>query len=866
MDDLDDYQIRRKEAEARRRRRGERSATLFRTGGGFWRRLFLRLLLVGGLSLVIVGAAGYGLFEMVTAKYQKWADEFDLEDINNLDHPCIIYDRNGEEIGRIYDENRSYVTIDKIARSMVDALVAQEDKTFWKHNGFDPLGIVRAAKEALKAHGNANQGASTITQQLARNAYDLERRTEARGGNRYERKIVEIFLARRIEQKYDKQQILEFYLNRIYFGRGYYGIRSASLGYFGKEPADLTVREAASIAALIKNPENYNPIRRPNLNLKWRNDVIDRMQRSNYLTRDEAERVKKQPLGLNPHPLRRNTSFLHALVQQQAIDLFQSRERGEEIIKSRGIRIYTTIDRRMQEAAEKALQAKLQDIESRKDYQHVRFSETSDPRCSQHRYVDGVAYAVDNVTGATLVYVAGRSFERDNFDLIESGRRPVGTALLPFLYMCAFEHGYTPCSRLVDDAMDNRLAGIGGSEGILGEWGMEVDKGRYMDSVTMRQALAWSKTAASARLGIRLGSSPNVACKPFVDTLVHVGITPPPRNSGSTEARPQYYPRAFLGGDPVSFKELVLAYTVFPNKGRRPVAPYVISKVTDSNGNILWENPLAVSHRLFKSTTPCTAYRLHSIMKESLQKGSAQRVQAYLPQNFNGAVKSGTNYDFADNTLVGYSSSFTCGVWVGFLNDHHPIYPQAFSTDTCSPVLGAVFHAAAGRYADLEIALPEDTEEVEICRYSGQLATNFCFETSQNGQPGVRPTYREYFPKGDISLGSCSVHGDGSPSLLDFLEAGTGSVNSTRVLPVVPVLPKGTALKGKDPYGCEMTLNPRYKNASDLVQTVMSMGDTSFAVDDTPEDEGTPTVNCSIELPAPAPMRALPVIPVQIKH
>lgn len=868
MDNLDDYQNARKAADDRRRKRrvAKEKVVINRSPGSWWKRIFLRVLMVVAVAAITLSLIGYALFTSVTAKYQKWAEEFNLEDINNLDHPCIIFDRNGEEIGRIYDENRSYVTYDKISRAMVDALVAQEDKNFWTHNGFDPVGIIRAAKEAAAAGGQANQGASTITQQLARNAYDLEQRTAARGGSRYERKVVEIFLAMRIEEKYDKQQILEFYINRVYFGRGFYGIRAASLGYFGKEPADLTVREAASIAALIKNPENYNPLRNAKLNWKWRNDVIDRMVRAGMLTAGEGARQKETELGLNPKPLKRNTSFLHALVQQQAISIFQNPERGEEIVKSRGIKIYTTIDRRMQEAAEQSLRSQLEKMEAREDYTHVRFNETKDPRCAQHRYVDGAVFAVDNNTGGVLVYVGGRSFDRDNFDIIESGRRSVGTAMLPFLYMCAFDNGYSPCSRLLDDALDNRLAGIGGTEGILGEWGMEVEKGRYLDSITLRQSLEWSKIAASARLGIALGSHPTKGARCFQDTLTAVGITPPPRNPHSTELKPQYYPRVYLGTEPVSLKEVTMAYTVFPNVGKRPIAPYVVSKITDSNGKILWENPLSVTHRMVRSTSPCTAYRLHSIMRESMEKGSAQRVRPLLPESFGGAVKSGTNYDFSDNALFGYTSSFTCGVWMGYLNDHQPIYPQAFGSDTCAPVFASVLAASAGRHEDTPIPVPPDTEEVEICLSSGQIATNFCFETvMKDGKPGyVRPTYREYIPKGDVSLGQCSIHGDGSPSLMDFMESHPEHMNSSRVLPVVPVLPRSAALIGEDPYDCDLTLNPRYKDATELAESAASAEEVTEADDESPEEVDGPTIDTDLQIDAPRPLRHLPLVPLQI--
>ena len=822
---------------------------------------------MGLVMALLCAGLGYGLFVMVTSKYSRWADEFNLEDVNNLDHPCIIYDCKGREIGRIFDENRSYVPIREISRSMIDALVAQEDKTFWTHEGYDPVGIMRALKESVFSHGRANQGASTITQQLARNAYDLERRTLVRGGTRYERKVVEIFLARRLEKRYDKKQIIEFYLNRIYFGRGYYGIRAAALGYFGKEPRDLTVRESASLAALIKNPENFNPIRNPELNMRWRNDVIDRMQRSGYLSLKEADRVKKQPLGVNPNPLRRHTSFLHALVQQQAISLYDNPERGEEIVKSAGIRIHTTIDADLQRAAEQALQRQLLAIEQRADYNHTRYADPRDPQNDRHRYLDGAVYAVDNRTGATLVYVAGRDFERDNFDIIEGGKRPMGTALLPFLYMCAFDNGYTPCSRLVDDAMDNRLAGIGGSEGILGEWGMEVTKGRYMDSVTARQALEWSKIAASARLGMMLSARTNKAARPFINTLTKAGITPPPRNPESTEARPTYYPRVYLGTEPASLKEMVMAYTIFPNCGKRPITPYVISKVTDSRGTILWENPLHVSARMHSSTSSCTAFRLHSILQESLKEGSSTRMLPYLPSQFNGAVKSGTNYDFADASIFGYTSSLTCGVWIGYLNDRQAMYPEAFATDVCGPVLGEVLRAADGRYEDKVILPPPNVESVEICKHSGQIATNFCYEsTTTHGKPGyVRPTYVEYFPKGDVTLSSCSVHGDGSPSLRDLID-NRGQNTFSRVLPIAPVLPKGLALIGQDPYGCLLALNPKYRDLQpDSGEPQMATEEDALPADDESSDaSGRSHVDTDIQLRMPLPLRYLPTTPLQL--
>lgn len=858
MDELDDFQLRRRSLAKRRQqdpqRRNARGETPSR-----WKRLCMRLLLIGTVCAVLGAVTGYFAFEFITSPYRKWAEEFNLEDINNLDHPCIIFDRNGKELGRIFDENRSYVPYAEISPNLVNAVVAQEDSRFWEHEGFDPVGILRAAKEMLLAGGHANQGASTITQQLARNAYDLERRAEARDEGKYGRKIVEIYLAKRIEKKYDKIQILEFYLNRICFGRGNYGIRAASLAYFGKEPKDLTVRESASLAALIKSPENFNPVKNPEGNFKWRNDVLDRMRRSGYLSYKEAERLKTLPVELNPKPLRRQTSHIHHLIEQQAINLFEDRERGEEAVKSAGIRIYTTLDKNIQDATGKALKKQLANIEKHPGYAHVLFSDKNNPECKKHKYLEGCALVLDNITGGILAYHGGRDFARDNYDIIASGARPAGTALLPMLYVAAFEKGYNPTSRLVDDAIDNRLTGIGGSEGILGEWGIETEKGRYEDSVTARQALQHSKIAASVRLGIAMGS------KPFISVLRRLGIREPQRNPGSTEADPSYYPRIYVGAEPVSMMEMALAYTAFPNLGTRPKTTYFISKITDTHGNLLWEAPQVLERRHTKALNSCTAFQIHSILRDSLKNGSARRVQSYLPADFNGAVKTGTNYDFADNWLFGYTSRVTCGVWIGFVNGRSAIYPNAFSSDTCATVLGAAVKEAVQAFPNSAIDMPETAEAVEICARSGLRATMYCYEPqTKDGKPTyVRNTYVEYLPKGDLTLPPCNIHGEETPTLMDLMTVN-GPRQGARILPVTPILPQTSALEGKDPYGCILSLNPKHKDGTGIAPGSEEAAEaTATEVPDETESSQT-TEESLLPLPPPGTIR-IPVQPLSVE-
>lgn len=247
-------------------------------------------------------------------------------------------------------------------------------------------------------------------------------------------------------------------------------------------------------------------------------------------------------------------------------------------------------------------------------------------------------------------------------------------------------------------------------------------------------------------------------------------------------------------------------------------------------------------------------------MHESLREGAAVRVASCLPDDFNGAAKSGTNYDFADAALFAYTSSFTCGVWIGFLNERRAIYPQAFASDVCGPVTGRVMQQARGSYEDKPIEPSSDTEAVEICRYSGQQATNFCYETVvRDGKPSyVRPTYVEYFPKGDVTLSACTVHGDGSPSLSDLLDT-RGNNMFSRVLPIAPILPKGLALQGEDPYGCQQTLCPKYKEDTAVAGGIVgSQEEEALPADDTDEEEDSSFVNSEIQLRMPLPLRKMP--------
>lgn len=810
------------------------------SGRGFWR--FIRKFTIWCLLLTAIGGiAGYLIFMTAWKRYDNWAAEFDLERINDLEKPSIIYDRNGEEIGRIYVENRSYVALDKISPAMVNALIAQEDARFREHPGYDLLGILRAANEYIGNRGEANQGASSITQQLARNAYGLKKRAQARNEGSFGRKFVEIALSRRITERYSKDQVLEFYLNRVYFGSGFYGIRAASLGYFGKEPADLTTREAASIAALIKNPNGLSPKNNPEGNLKWRNHVLTRMAKENYITREEADRLSAMELGLNPKPLKRGKSHINDRISTEIIAYL-----GEDRVNAAGLKIYTTIDRKLQETTDTMLKQALENIEKRPGYKHPRAENYHSDSIEKPRYLEGAMLIVDNLSGAVLAYHGGRDYDKRQYDIIKEGSRPPGTAILPFLYATAFDTGKNPVSRILDDAIDNRLTGIGGSEGILGEWGAENTKNRYEGMITAHRGLAASKIAASLRMGMDMGTAP------FVKKLTDFGIRQPTRETGSTEVNPVYRPKIFVGTEPASLKEMTLAYTAIPNGGTRPENIYYLDRIEDEDGSLIWESTQAVdtrnnAHIRKGAMSSSTAFQIHNILQSSLKDGSAQRVASHLPKDFKGGIKTGTTYDFGDNWLFGYDNRITCGVWMGFLEGKKPIYEGAFSSDTCSAVLGTAFTEAEKQVPARELQPPPSVERVEICLTTGKRATHSCYDIDPVDKKYRRHTMFEYLRKGDASLPVCDLHGE------DAGPAAPSLAMQTRILPLQPILPTKPILLGDDPYHTEVNSGPVNRNFD-----LLGVHETIPDAQELPAGSVLNHAETQIELPEPKPI-AIPI-------
>jgi penicillin-binding protein 1A len=696
----------------------------------------------------LIGAlAAFVAYHVLRAQYEHRAEEFNLADISKMESATLVYDRDGELFGKFFLQNRIPVAGDQIAPMMRKAVVAAEDNRFYEHDGVDFWGIVRAALKNYKA-GRTKQGASTVTQQLARNSFDLREKT-------YERKLVEMFLAQRIEKNFSKDDIMTLYLNRVYFGSGLYGVEAAARGYFGVPAKDLTVAQCATLAGLLKNPNRLSPWNNPEGSRNWRNYVLGRMNDLGFISKEEMQREQESLLvtsrRTNPHKV----SYAVDFVRQQAIAAL-----GYERAMNGGFKIHTTLDLSMQRAAEATLRAQLSAIEGRPDYQHETYSQfmakfkpyddilrrggfPGDPPTPG--YLQGAVVAFDNATGGIVTLVGGREFKHSEYNRATQARRPAGTAFTPIVLAAALEKGVFPGDLVQDSALDNRYVGIGGTTGILGEWGVERMGNEYEGGIPMHEAIAKGKNAATVRIGWLAGLD---ALK---QTAKKVGIASPLRN----------YSNSFLGASEVTLEELTLAYTAFAGGGTRPKAPYVIDRIVDADGSEIFKTPVEREMALNEAT----AWQVTTVLDDALHLGTGVNATGRFGLGkFPAAAKTGTAYNFTDTYTIGYTAAVTCGVWVGF-DKPTKIFRGAFGNDLALPVWTQVMNASAKDFPPRPFNRPASVVPVSICRVSGLLETGRCeVEVSdpQTGAPRKQKTaYIEYATAKNKPTIPCDVHGTG---------------------------------------------------------------------------------------------------------
>lgn len=563
-----------------------------------------RIRLFIALCLVVFAGLGFGY---IFAAYQS------LPAVGNNMRPAVssqVFDSHGRLITTLHsDQNRLPIDINKVPQNLQNAFIAAEDNRFYEHIGIDPIGIFRAIFANLTNRGIA-QGGSTITQQLAKNAFLSQEQT-------LKRKIQEAMLALEIEHKYSKKEILEMYMNQIYFGQGAYGIQTAAKTYFNKDVNELTLTQCAMLAGLPKSPNYYSPFNNLNEAKKRKNVVLDQMVKYGYVSAAEAEDAKNQNLGLSKSHQSKEAdeyaSFIDYVSQQVA------KKYGDDALYKEGLKIYTTMDVDKQHAAVRAMR-------------NLPNNYTDENGLTQPQ---AAIVSIDPKTGHILAMVGGRG--QDSFNRASMAVRQPGSAFKPFVYLTALQHDMTP-----DTTMDDKPVTYGG-------WSPKNAGGSYSGTMTLSDALAHSVNTIAVQLADEVGT------KNIIANAKKMGIT-------TLDAKDDNLAMA-LGGltKGVTPLEMASAYGTFANKGVH-VKPTAIVKILDRNGNVLEDaSTLEKEETKTRVMSEREAYEMTTMLEGVIDHGTGTAAAIGRP----AAGKTGTTDDNKDAWFVGYTPDIVTAVWIG---------------------------------------------------------------------------------------------------------------------------------------------------------------------------------------------------------
>jgi len=647
----------------------------------------------------LLTAAAVGILVcLIAAYYALWSLTFDLDRVSRMPSTSVIYDRNGYVLQRLYEEHRIIVDADDIPEVLRQAILAKEDARFYWHPGIDPLAIGRSLVVNIVS-GEVQTGASTITQQLARNSAGMFERT-------LDRKFKEMFLALRIEAAFSKDEILTFYLNRIFFGSHLYGVGAAAEAYFGKHPRELTLGESALLAGIVAAPNAFTPWNNPEEARRVRAFTLNRMARKNFISRETAQAVAAEPLRLRPI-LDLPGTYITSVVRDQLPEFVT-----EEILFRGGLHIHTTIDASFQKAARGALQERLTQLESAPGYPHPSRSQIMRPLSSRKEspdYLQGAFVALSNVDGGILAVVGGRRFDESTFNRALNARRQIGSTIKPFLYAHAFNVlNATAFTEVDKSAFDLRTAG---AETPLA--------GEKPDFISVREALETSNNYAAMRLGLAAGPE---SFSFFMSRLVQTPVAP--------------FPSTFLGACSMSPVELVSAFSIFPNYGVA-LHPYLIQSIELHDGKLLYQR---IDQRR-RVLSPAVAFQIHDLLAGVVDRGTGRALRRDYGLEKGLGGKTGTTNDYKDAWFAGYTSEITAAVWVGF-DQPKPIMPGGYASRVALPVWGDIMKLANEHYPPKEFFPPPGVERVQRKKTSKFLWI-FKSEKAEGPAEFVRDEQRE---------------------------------------------------------------------------------------------------------------------------
>jgi len=621
------------------------------------------------LALVLVtgalGGVGTGLF---------FALVHDLPQIRSLEackplSVTRIYSSDGVLLDEWFTEKRDPVALSAIPRALKDALIATEDRAFYRHSALHPRGLIRAAWHNIRA-GQYVEGASTITQQLAKTLFLTPEKS-------LRRKIKEALLALQLERRYTKDEILELYLNQVYFGSGAYGVEAAARTFFGKGVGELTLAECALIAGMPKSPSRYSPLVDPGLATKRRDLVLHQMAGMGFIGSSELE----QALGQQVVPFRIQDQKAKAPHFVAHVRSFLEENFGSARLQEAGLTVRTSLDWRLQQQAEAAVREGLGAVNAR----------ISRHGLDQGGLAQGAFVCLEVTTGRILAMVGGKDVAEGSFNRASMARRQPGSAFKPILYALAIEKGMTQ-SDLVLDAPVVFSGARGGKP-----WTPRNSSTAYEGEISLRRALALSQNIPAVRLIEELGPE-NVGA--FGRRM---GIASPLRPGLSLA----------LGTSEVTLLELAAAYNVFPNRGQW-VEPCAVVEVQDRNGRSIWEAHSRKRAVMSRAGAAIMVDMLQAVIHEGTARkaaGAGRRL----------AGKTGTTDDCKDALFVGFSPSLTMGVWVG-RDNNRPLGKGETGAAAALPIWLQVMEWALDNGTVSHFDAPEDVTRVLVDPASGRAA------------------------------------------------------------------------------------------------------------------------------------------------
>jgi len=629
-----------------------------------------------------------------------------------------LYAADGRFIAELGLERRTLVKLADIPKTVQEAFIITEDKRFYEHHGVDWIRALGAAVHNIRAGGYA-EGFSTLTMQLARNVFPQKLSRE----KSLTRKLKEARVAREIEALYPKSKILELYLNQINLGGGAYGVETASQRYFGKSVRDLNLAEAATLAALPKAPERYNPRRFPDRAIQRRNTVIELMRRAGVVSDADAQLAKSYPLRLaSKEESGELAPYFVEWVRKQLEDQFGSR------LYTDGLKIYTTLDIDLQLTAERNVEQQMRAIESGKygKFRHVTYeqyvarSAAGDAGTANSPYLQDAFVALDPRTGAVRAMIGGRDFDDSKFNRATQALRQPGSTFKPVVYATAIHNGLPPSYLVNDSALS--LPQVGG-----GMWTPQNYDLKFEGIMPMRRALYRSRNLATIRLGMQLGEQ-NV-----IDMAHRLGI--------STPIPP--YPSIHIGSADVYPLEMISTYDVFATLGVRTL-PTGILRVEDASGKVLYDDTPKRTNVL----TPEESWLMVDMLKDVVRRGTAASVWAsgfHVP----AGGKTGTTNDGTDVWFIGFTPDLVAGVWMGF-DRPQKIMSNAQGGRLAAPAwLSFMTEAYRRRPTPPDWPRPDDLLALDIDRTTAMLRNPFCPDSV---------VVTEYFIPGTEPTQECNVH------------------------------------------------------------------------------------------------------------